>query len=183
MNFKYLKENIDSLNKFDCLNDLYNKIFEEIINCFNSGKKLVFIGNGGSATDSAHIATDFFLQRNGKFLPAIALSDNTALVLSIANDYSYDDIFLKQIDAYCEEGDIIFGITTSGNSKNVLNALDYAKNKYIKTVLVTGENFNYKSDYVVNMPSTKTTIIQNMYMIFFHMLCLEVDNYYDEHRN
>ncbi|MGM9877069.1 MAG: SIS domain-containing protein [Bacilli bacterium] len=183
MNNQYLNDNIRTLELLNNLEFVYKKILDEIIYCFKNGHMLIFMGNGGSAVDVAHIAADFMINKNGIKMRAISLTDNLAYFSSIANDYSYDDIFRKQIEVLAEEGDIVFGITTSGKATNVLNGLKYSKENDIKTVLVTGEHFNYDCDYIVNIPNTNTTIIQNMYMILFHMLMLDVEKYYNEHRN
>ena len=185
MNNTYLEENIKALNELKVLDNVYKQILNEVIECLNRGNKLIFVGNGGSAADSSHIVSEFVahFKLDRKSLPAISLTDNNALLTSISNDYSFNDIFKKQLESLGNEGDILFGITTSGKSKNVLRTLPLAKEKGIKTVFVTGKNIKRDVDYLVNIPSNETSIIQNLYMVFFHMLCLDIDEYYNEHRN
>ena len=185
MNKEYYEENLKVLKNFIKLDIVYKDILKNIIKCFEDNHKLIFMGNGGSAADSNHIVSEFVahfkLDRKG--LPAISLTANNSLITAIGNDYSFDNIYEKQIDAIGEKGDIVFGISTSGKSINIIKALNKAQSKGIKSVLVTGENTVKGIDCVVNIPSLDTSIIQNMYMIFFHMLCLDIDRYYYEYRN
>ena len=184
MNNNYLNENLITLNNMKKLDDIYKKVLKDVIECLNKGNKLIFIGNGGSATDSSHIVSEFVahFKLGRKSLPAISLTDNNALLTSISNDYSYDDVFKKQLESLGSDGDILFGITTSGKTKNVLEALSFAKTIGIKPILVTGNNVT-DIEYSIKIPSSDTSIIQNMYMFLFHMLCLDVDEYYNKHRN
>ncbi len=185
MNNDYIKDNIEVLNNMKILETVYEQLLKEVIDCFNRGNKLLFIGNGGSASDSSHIVAEFVahFKLDRKSLPAISLTDNNALLTAISNDYSFEEIFKRQLDSLGNEGDILFGLTTSGKSINIIDALEYAKELNIKTVLITGDNSIKGYNYVVNIPSKDTSIIQNMYRIFLHMLCLDVDSYYYEHRD
>jgi len=185
MNKEYIEQNIETLSKLSSLDRVYSDVLDELIKCFNRGNKLIIMGNGGSSSDSIHIAAEFVshFKYDRKSLPAIALSSNNALITAIANDYSYDDVFKKQLESIGNKGDIIIGITTSGKSKNIINALDYSKKNEIKTILITGNNIHMDYDYVINIPSNDTSIIQNAYMVLLHMLCLDIDLYYNEHRN
>ena len=185
MNNKYLNDNITALNNIKDLDEIYQRVLFDVIDCLNNGHKIIFLGNGGSAADSSHIVSEFVahFKFDRKSLPAISLTDNNALITSISNDYSYEDVFKKQLESLGNKGDILFGITTSGKSLNVLKALDYAKTIGIKPILVTGNNDIPNIEYSIKIPSNETSIIQNMYMIIFHMLCLDVDEYYNKHRN
>src|SRR5512139_812576 len=107
-----------------------------IADAFNAGNKLILFGNGGSATDASHIAAEFInrFRRERPGLPAIALNTDMAVLTSIANDYDFSDIFSKQLKALASEGDIVFAISTSGNSPNILKAMDAAKRKRLTTI-------------------------------------------------
>ncbi len=185
MDKDYLNENISVLSQISKIEDKYLELKNLVINCFNNGHKLLFAGNGGSASDANHIACEFVsrfkLERNS--LPAIALSSNEALLTAIPNDYSFDCVFSRQLEGLGNEGDIFIGITTSGKSKNVLKCFEVAKKKNIKTVLITGNNITYDCDCIINIPSNDTSIIQNVYMVLFHMLCHDVEGSAYENRN
>ena len=185
MNIEYIENNIKSLNSLKNMGNIHEEILKEVIACFNRGNKLIFIGNGGSAADASHIACEFVSNNKlfKKGLPAISLTDSSSLSTSIGNDFEFNSIFKKQLEVFGTKGDILFGLTTSGKSSNVIEALDYARENNIKTVLVTGENIKGNYDYIVNIASNTTSIIQNMYIIFFHMLCLDLGKYLDEDRN
>lgn len=179
MNTKYLEGNKQA---FDSLRDnelVYLGIKKELIKCILNDNKLMFCGNGGSASDSNHMACDFLTncKVNGLSLKAISLNSNISTVTALSNDYSYDDVFVKQLEVMGNENDIIIGLSTSGTSSNVIKCLDYAKAHNMKTVLITGKNKNGNYDYEINIDSTNSTIIQNMYMIILHMLCLDLKNY------
>ena len=139
------------------------------------GKKLLLFGNGGSAADSQHIAAEFVnrLQMERRPLPAIALTTDTSIITAIGNDYSYDDIFLKQVQALGNEGDIALGISTSGNSPNVINAVDEAKKRGLLTIGFSGEKGKLKRlcDFPFCVPSKVTMRIQEVHILLAHLLC------------
>ena len=148
------------------------------------GKKILFFGNGGSASDAQHIAAELV----GKFekiripLPAIALTTDTSIMTAVGNDFDFSQIFERQIEALGQEGDIFFGLTTSGNSKNIINAFISAKDKKIKTIALTskGENEITKiADYCIRVPSNSTARIQECHILIGHIFCEIIDNYFD----
>jgi D-sedoheptulose 7-phosphate isomerase len=151
-----------------------------IAQAFRDGKKVVLFGNGGSATDASHIAAEFvnrFLMDRPP-LPAIALNTDTAVLTSISNDFGYDQIFSKQLAALGQEGDIVIGISTSGNSPNVIKALELAKKSGMKTVVLTGGtggNMANKADYTFIVPSRHTPHIQETHATLGHIICQMVD--------
>ena len=169
----------DDKNILKIINDiisLINKILK------NNGKILLF-GNGGSASDAMHIAGEFVgKMKYKKDLPlaAIALSENVSTVTSIANDFSYESIFSKQIEALGNEGDIAIGISTSGKSANVLEALKTSKSKKLNTVLLTGMNKINNSfiDYIINIPSNSTQRIQESHIMIGHIIVGTVEKYF-----
>ena len=160
-----------------------DKIFDvskAIANAFNDGKKLILFGNGGSATDASHIAAEFInrFRRERPGLPAIALNTDMAVITSIANDYDFSEIFAKQLKAVAEEGDIVIAISTSGNSPNILKAMDVARKKKLTTVALTGlkgEKFASKATFAFIVPSDNTPRIQETHITIGHVICQIVE--------
>jgi D-sedoheptulose 7-phosphate isomerase len=145
-----------------------------------SEKKLLFAGNGGSAADSQHLAAEIVsrLCYDRPALPAIALTTDTSALTAIGNDYGYEDVFSRQLEAVGSEGDIFFAISTSGNSPNILKALLAAKDKNIITVGFTGENGGKMSglcDYIVKVPSNETPKIQECHIMIGHIICALIE--------
>ncbi len=146
-----------------------------IISAFKSGKKILLFGNGGSAADCQHIAAEFVnrLQMERRPLPAIALTTDTSVITSIGNDYSFDDIFLKQIQALGNKGDIALGISTSGNSPNVIKAAKEAKQNGLILIGFSGNKGRLKelSDFAFCVDSDITVRIQEVHILLAHILC------------
>ena len=148
---------------------------EAIAEAFKAGRKLLLFGNGGSAADAQHIAAEFmnrFLIERPP-LPAIALTTDTSVLTSIANDYAFDEIFSKQVKALGKKGDVALGITTSGSSGNVLKALRAAKKLGMITIALTGEGGKAASlaDIPLQIPSRSTPRIQEAHIAVGHILC------------
>lgn len=146
-----------------------------IAEAFKAGRKLLLFGNGGSAADAQHIAAEFmnrFLIERPP-LPAIALTTDTSVLTSIANDYAFDEIFSKQVKALGKKGDVALGITTSGSSGNVLKALRAAKKLGMTTIALTGEGGKAASlsDIALQIPSRCTPRIQEAHIAVGHILC------------
>lgn len=149
--------------------------------CFKGGGKLLIIGNGGSAADAQHLAAEFVnrFEIERPPLPALALTTDTSNITSIGNDYSYDQIFSKQIKALGKDGDILLAISTSGGSPNVLKAVEAAKHLGIKTVALTGKGggkLAEEADIVLNVESKTTARIQEVHITVCHVLCELVDH-------
>ena len=153
---------------------------EQVVKCFQQDNKIIIFGNGGSAADAQHMAAEFvnrFLI-DRRPLPALALTTDSSIITSIGNDFSYDDIFLKQLQAFGQKGDIAFGISTSGNSPNVISALQEARKKGLYTVALTGgDGGKIKGlvDILLNVPCSHTPHIQECHLWIEHMVCLLVD--------
>jgi len=148
---------------------------EAIADAFKAGRKLLLFGNGGSAADAQHIAAEFmnrFLIERPP-LPAVALTTDTSVITSIANDYAFDEIFSKQVKALGKKGDVALGITTSGSSGNVLKALRVAKKLGMTTIALTGEGGKAGSlaDIALQIPSRSTPRIQEAHIAVGHILC------------
>jgi D-sedoheptulose 7-phosphate isomerase len=151
-------------------------IVNEIVSCYQNGGKVLFCGNGGSAADAQHLAAElsgrFYFDRQP--LNAEALHVNSSFVTAVANDYGYDAIFARMIKAVGKSGDILIGLTTSGNSQNILNAFDVAKSLEMKTIGFTGEGggkLKGKSDFLLNIPSSDTPRIQESHIMLGHIIC------------
>ncbi len=159
---------------------LLQDVVEEIIRSFARGGKLVLCGNGGSAADAQHLAAEFvnrFLI-DRKPLPALALTTDTSILTSVGNDFSYNDIFAKQLQALGKPEDVLIGISTSGNSGNVINAIEVAKDIGMITVGLTGGNGGKIAplvDVLLNVPVNHTPHIQECHIWIEHMLCQLVD--------
>lgn len=154
-----------------------------IVKAFENGNKVLFCGNGGSAADAQHLAAEF----SGRFytdrdaLPAEALHCNTSYLTAVANDYSYDVIYSRLIKGIGNKGDILIGLSTSGNSKNIISAFEVAKEKGMITIAFTGAaggKMKNLADYLVNVPSVDTPRIQESHIMLGHIICQLVEEIY-----
>jgi D-sedoheptulose 7-phosphate isomerase len=152
----------------------------KVVASFKAGGKLLILGNGGSAADAQHFAGEmvgrFYFDRPP--LPAIALSTDTSVITCIANDYSFEEIFSRQVRALATNRDVVFGISTSGNSENVYRAFLAAREAGAATVLLTGERkgrIESISDIVIAVPSSDTPRIQEMHLFIEHFICENVE--------
>lgn len=180
---RYVKEkmiesanNLKRLSESDLLLKPVSETADLIVRAVRAGNKLMICGNGGSAADAQHIAGEFVCRfyNNRKPMPAIALSTDTSVPTSISNDYSYDDVFSRQVTALGKKGDVLLGISTSGSSGNVLGAFRAAREMDIRTVLLTGEKEKKiagLSDIVIKTPSSDTPRIQEMHLLIEHIIC------------
>jgi D-sedoheptulose 7-phosphate isomerase len=148
----------------------------EIVKSLRVGGKILFFGNGGSAADAQHLAAEFtgrYLKER-RALPALALHGNSSAVTAIGNDYGFDLVFARQMEAFGKEGDVAVGISTSGNSRNVLRALEVAKSKGIFTVALTGGSgglMKKLADCTLCIPSEETPRIQECHILTGHIIC------------
>jgi D-sedoheptulose 7-phosphate isomerase len=154
---------------------------EMITSTIKSGKKVLLAGNGGSAADAQHIAAElsgrFVKERRG--LPGIALTVDTSALTAIANDYGYEHVFSRQVEALAQPGDLFIGISTSGNSQGILNAFEAAKKLNCKTLGLSGRDggkMNGLCDLNIVVPSQTTARIQEMHILIGHILCQAVDD-------
>jgi D-sedoheptulose 7-phosphate isomerase len=157
-----------------------------ITTAFKNGNKVLFCGNGGSAADAQHLAAEF----SGRFytdrdaLPAEALHCNTSYMTAVANDYSYDVVYSRMIKGIGNPGDVLIGLSTSGNSKNIIEAFKTAKLKNMVTVGLTGDNggmMKEMSDFLLNVPSSDTPRIQESHIMLGHIICQLVEEKYFGH--
>jgi len=166
------------------------KVVEEviavIISALKNGNRIYFCGNGGSAADAQHLAAEFsgrfYIDRDA--LPAEALHCNTSYLTAVANDYSYDVVYARLIKGIAKKGDILVGLSTSGNSVNIINAFEAARTKGVVTIAFTGETggiMKTLSDYLINVPSKDTPRIQESHILLGHIICQMVEEQYFHH--
>lgn len=192
MNTKIVEQILDSIKTKQAiinneeLVEQINKAGEICIDAYKKGKKTLLAGNGGSAADAQHIAGElvsrFNFDRPG--LPSIALTTDSSILTAIGNDYGYERLFARQIEALAAEGDVFIGISTSGNSPNILEALIACKEKGVYTIGLTGESggkMNELCDICIKVPSSHTPRIQEAHITIGHIICsLVEDNIFSE---
>jgi len=152
-----------------------------ITNALQGGQKVLIAGNGGSAADAQHIAAELTgrFVKHRKALPGIALTVDTSALTAIANDYGYDHVFSRQVEAYAQPGDVFIAISTSGNSPGVLNALKTARDYGCKTLGLSGRDggkMHSLCDLCIVVPSNETARIQEMHILIGHIICKSVDD-------
>jgi len=155
-------------------------VIDVISTAFKNGNKVLFCGNGGSAADAQHLAAEFSgrFYKDRKALPAEALHCNSSYLTAVANDYNYDVIYSRLVDGIGVKGDVLIGLSTSGNSKNIIKAFEVAKEKEIITIGFTGASggkMKEISDYLFNVPSNDTPRIQESHIMLGHIICQLVE--------
>ena len=158
------------------MSPLIMEMVTQLVETFNTGKKLLVMGNGGSAADAQHFAAEivgrFKMERRG--LPAIALSTDTSILTAIGNDYGFDRVFSRQVEALAVSGDLVVGISTSGNSPNVLQALKLARENGCRTVGLLGKDggtIKDVCDLALIVPATDTPRVQEAHITIIHIVC------------
>ena len=172
---------LSKIQQDDFLLTIVEKIAAECTNALQQGKKILFAGNGGSAADSQHLAAELVSRLNydRPGLAAIALTTDTSALTAIGNDYTFEHIFSRQIEALGQPGDVFIGISTSGKSKNIIRALNTARIKEMTTIGFTGINAPLMAEYcdwVINVPSCETPKIQECHILFGHIICGLIEN-------
>ena len=163
--------------------DDFNEFLDLVIKTLKKGNKIILFGNGGSASDAQHIAAELVVKykKKRRSIPAISLSTDTSTLTAIGNDFSFNEIFSRQIESIGKPGDIAIGITTSGKSKNVINALKLAKKKKITSVILTKEKYPKRkqiekiSDFILGVPAEETARIQELHILVGHLMCAAID--------
>jgi len=180
---KTIEESIELKQKIlsdENLLELIQSATDEITDCFKNGGKVLFCGNGGSAADAQHLAAEF----SGRFyydrdpLFAEALHVNTSYLTAVANDYSYDEVYSRLVKGKGKKGDILVGISTSGDSQNIVRAFETANKIGMITIGLTGESggkMKDLSDYLLNVPSQDTPRIQEIHILMGHIICEHVE--------
>jgi D-sedoheptulose 7-phosphate isomerase len=163
--------------------DTIIKISNLCISSIENGNKILFCGNGGSASDANHLAAEivgrFLLDRQP--LPAVSLSSNPSVLTALSNDFGYQYVFSKQVEAIGKKDDVIFLISTSGSSENIIEAARESKKRGIKTVIFTGSNVNFLerySDFIINVDSDIAAFIQQSHITIGQLICYNIENYY-----
>ena len=159
--------------------DVVDRSIEVIVAALLKQKPVLVCGNGGSASDAMHITTELvgrFLQER-RPLKVICLCDNPALLTAWSNDYRYETVFARQVEAYGEKGGVLLGISTSGQSKNVLAAFEQARKMEMTTIALAGEGggLNSLADYLLRAPSGSTPLIQQVHICLYHYLCQGIE--------
>ncbi len=172
-----IKESVLAKEKLvkECAEDI-QKIIVLCINTLKNGGKIIFCGNGGSAADSQHLATELVVRfkKDRKAIPAIALTTNTSALTAIGNDYGYEKVFSRQLEALANKKDVLIAISTSVKAKNVIEAVKKAKKIGARTIALTGESgkeFVKSCDLAVIVPSANTARIQESHILIGHIIC------------
>ncbi|SRR6266487_3728551 len=180
---KIIQDSIETKQKLlqdEKIIETIDEVVDNITSAFKNGKHLYFCGNGGSAADAQHLAAEFSgrFYKDRKALPAEALHCNTSYLTAVANDYGYDVVYSRIIDGIGREGDILVGLSTSGDSKNIVKAFEKAREKKMITVGFTGNSggeMRSCSNYLINIPSADTPRIQESHIMTGHIICQLVE--------
>ena len=172
----HIRAHLAAAEKLLAQQELIADLARRIIACLEAGGKLLIFGNGGSAADAQHIAAEFVVRyrRNRRALPAIALTTDTSIITAGSNDFGYDTVFARQIEALGNEGDIVIGISTSGNSASIVAGLKAAKERKCVAIAFTGEpesDCSCTADITFHAPSSITAHVQECHMIVAHIVC------------
>ena len=164
-----LISNIKAVNEYACAVD-------SVIKSYEAGGRLYIAGNGGSASDAQHLAAEFIskLSRPRGPLPAEALTVDSSIITAIANDFGYEYVFSRQLEAKANSTDIFLGLTTSGNSLNIIEALKVCKSLNVETIVFTGHDggvCKHLADHCVIAPGKSTAVIQELHVVLYHTLC------------
>lgn len=163
--------------------EFISQVSELIISRIGNGGKVLICGNGGSAADAQHFAAEFVgrFMKDRKALPAIALTTDTSILTAVGNDYGFDSVFMRQVDALCNPNDILIGISTSGNSKNVIEAFKCAQSKGSLIIALLGNTgglcMQY-ADYSYVVRSTESARIQEVHLLIEHLICEFVEKWF-----
>lgn len=171
-----IRESSNIILNSENLSEQIEKSINEIIKCFSSKNKIIIFGNGGSAADAQHIVAEFIgrFQKERKSLPAIALTTDSSILTSLSNDYSYEVVFSRQCESLVSKGDVVLGISTSGNSKNVEEGIKTAKKLGAITIGLLGGNggtISKIADIPIIVKSNNTARIQEVHRVIYHIIC------------
>lgn len=177
---KIFNDHIETIKKVEDLIPLIQDVAAKLCDTLKKGNKIFFMGNGGSAADSQHLAAELVgrFKNERMSLPAIALTTDTSALTAIANDYSFEDVFRRQIQGLAKKDDAVFGLSTSGNSKNIIKAVREAEKLGCYTVSLTGRDGGQLKDITANsivVPSDVTARIQEAHILIGHIICEIID--------
>jgi D-sedoheptulose 7-phosphate isomerase len=173
---RLIQSSAENIEKSVNLSLEINQSIESIIQCIKNGNKIILFGNGGSAADAQHIAAEFVgrFQIERDSYPAIALNTDSSILTSLSNDYSYDVVFSRQCESLVSKGDVVIGISTSGNSKNVYNGIKTAKKNGALTIGLLGNGggiLKESVDIALIVDSSITSEIQEVHRVIYHVIC------------
>jgi D-sedoheptulose 7-phosphate isomerase len=171
-----LNEHVAIIRRLQAQQDAFERAAALITECLLHGNKVLWCGNGGSAADSQHLAAELVgrFRRHRSGLPSVALTADTSVLTALANDFGYEEVFKRQVDALCQPGDVVVGISTSGNSKNVCAALQRARQLHAVTIALTGRSGGRMAplaDVCIRVPSIDPARIQEAHILYGHILC------------
>lgn len=181
---EYINSSLETKQKILDDNEILQKvekISKLIVNALQNDNKILFVGNGGSASDCDHLATEFVSKfyKDRHAFNAISLTSNNALITALSNDFGYDNAFSRQIEAIGKKGDVLIALSTSGNSKNIIQSINVANEMELTTIGLTGQK-ECKMDNICNIlvkiPSQETPIIQECQMTLGHLICKIVED-------
>ena len=180
-----LQRHMETFNQLQGFEGAVNQLADKVEHCIRQGGKVLFMVNGGSAADSQHSAAEFVVRykKERPTMAAIALTTDTSILTAHSNDYSFDTVFSRQIEALAKPEDIVIGLSTSGNSPNVIDGIEQAKEIGCYTYAWTGESGGKLlniADQTFCMPSTETARIQEAHMLIGHWLCEEMDERFSD---
>ncbi|HEV2613332.1 MAG TPA: SIS domain-containing protein [Gammaproteobacteria bacterium] len=176
-----LKEHLEVIKNCESLLPQLEKTAEKIITALKNGGTVYWLGNGGSASDAQHMAAELVgrFKKERRALPSLSLSTDTSLLTALSNDYDFNIIFSRQLEAFCKPNDIVIALSTSGNSENILKGIDMAKSKGAFTIAFTGETggkLKAKVDTCFLIPSKITARIQEATTLLCHTMCEKIDD-------
>lgn len=168
------------------ISEKIHAVYDVIQRAYDSGKKVLLAGNGGSAADAQHLATELVcrFEKNRKSLSAVALTTDSSMVTAIGNDFGFTQVFSRQIEGCGTAGDVFIGFSTSGNSENIVLALEQAKRQEMHTIVFCGEGGKLRdlADIALCVPSSRTARIQEAHIFLYHYLCLCIESQLVERR-
>lgn len=178
-----ISEHLDVVEQLKGMIPTVTQLGERIAHSLREGGKILWMGNGGSAADSQHLAAEIVgrFVKERRALPSIALTTDTSILTAVGNDYGFDSVFSRQIEAFCQPRDVVFGISTSGNSPNVVKGIEAAKAIGAFTVAMTGGSGGRLAalcDMALVVPTSKTARIQESHILLGHILCECIDAHY-----
>jgi D-sedoheptulose 7-phosphate isomerase len=176
-----IREHTKVVEQLESQLELFERIADRMIRAIRNGNKILWCGNGGSAADSQHLAAEIVgrFRRERRPWASLALTTDTSVLTAVGNDYGYEAIFARQIEALCQAGDVVIGLTTSGNSLNVCNAIQCARTLCAFTVGMTGEGggkMGSLTDACLCVPSRDTARIQECHILLGHALCDRIES-------
>jgi D-sedoheptulose 7-phosphate isomerase len=176
---QYLNRQASILEK--CYNQDFvasiNQLANSIVRCLRANNKILVAGNGGSAADAQHFAAELVgrYKVDRKALPAIAMTTDTSILTALSNDFGYASVFTRQLEALANHGDLFIGISTSGKSPSILNALDICEDLQVQSFMLTSEKCDLQSGNIIKVPSHETNHIQELHISIIHFICELVD--------